>query len=112
MSPERVRRVIRFLVLFLTCVPAVACEYPDEGNLPLRRAVSKVKYLPEMENWAAAMHKAGEVVQYALLLDQPAHKRGVCYWPIEARAEGKVWRRFYVTPDGKRLLQPDADTNK
>ncbi len=100
--------MFRFLILFLACMPALACNYPNEGNMPLRRAVSKVKYLPQTEAWAAAMHKAGEVVQYALLLDQPAHKGGVCYWPIEARAQGKVWRRFYVTPDGKRLVQPDA----
>jgi hypothetical protein len=96
--------VIRFLVLFLTCVPAVACDYPDEGNMPLRRAVGKVKFLPETQVWAASMHKAGAVVQYALLLNEPKRRRGRCYWPIEARAEGKVWRRFYVTPDGKSVL--------
>src|SRR5262245_44446835 len=51
--------VIKFagLVILLFCAPALACEYPDEGNLPLRRAVSKVKYLPDTEAWASAMHK-------------------------------------------------------
>lgn len=50
------------------------------------------------------MHKAGAVVHYALLLDQPRLDKGRCYWPVEVRAEGKLWRRFYVTPDGKDLL--------
>jgi hypothetical protein len=86
------------------CGAALACEYPDEGNMPLRRAVSKVKYLPETEAWAAARHEAGAVVQYALLLDRPKLAKGRCFWPVEVRAEGKLWRRFYVTPDGKELL--------
>ena len=96
--------MIRFLVLLLFCGAALACDYPDEGNMPLRRAVSKVKYLPETEAWASAMHKTGAVVQYALLLDQPRLEKGRCYWPVEVRAEGRLWRRFYVTPDGKDLL--------
>jgi hypothetical protein len=96
------------LVLFLVVGSALACEYPDEGNMPLRRAVSKVKFLPETEAWASSMHKAGEVVQYALLLDEPRQERGRCYWPVEVRAQGKVWRRYYVSPDGKKLLRPEA----
>ena len=83
---------------------AIACDYPDEGNLPLRRAVTKVKLLPETEAWAAAAHKSGAVVQYALSLDREWHKGGRCYWTVEARAEGNTWRRFYVSPDGKRVL--------
>lgn len=73
--------------------------------MPLRRAVSKVKYLEETEAWASRMHKSGAVVQYALLLDEPKTVKGRCYWPVEVRAEGKLWRRFYVTPDGKTLLR-------
>jgi hypothetical protein len=96
------------LLFFLACCPAFACDYPDEGNMPLRRAVSKVKFLPETEAWAATMHKTGAVVQYALLLDEPRHERGRCYWPVEVRAEGKLWRRYYVSPDGKSLLRPAA----
>jgi hypothetical protein len=92
------------LLLCVSCGPVLACEYPDEGNMPLRRAVSKVKYLPETEAWAASMHKAGEVVQYALRLDEPFREAGRCYWPVEVRAGGKLWQRFYVTPDGNRLL--------
>src|SRR6185295_19479441 len=73
---ERARPLrLLFLVLLLACGPVLACEYPDEGNMPLRRAVAKVKYLPETEAWAASMHKAGAVVQYALRLDQPKQER-------------------------------------
>ena len=95
-------------VLLLLCLPALACEYPDQGNLPLRRAVSRVKYLPETEAWARSMHQAGAVVQYALLLDAPLQRGGRCYWPVEVRAEGRLWRRFYVTPDGRWLLPARA----
>ena len=94
----------RFMILCFVCMPALACEYPDLGNLPLRRAVSKVKYLPETQAWASSMHESGAVVQYALLLDQPHRSRGRCYWPLELRADGKLWRRYYVSPDGTRLL--------
>ena len=91
--------------LLFVCAPALACDYPDEGNMPLRRAVAQVKYLPETEAWAAAMHEAGAVVQYALYLDQPKRENGRCYWPVEVRAGAELWRRFYVTPDGKRILK-------
>ena len=97
--------MIRFLVLFLISASALACDYPDEGNMPLRRAVGKVKFLEETEAWASRMHDKGAVVQYALLLDQPKIEKGRCYWPVEVRAEGQLWRRFYVTPDGKELLK-------
>lgn len=96
--------MIRLLILFLFSGSALACAYPDEGNMPLRRAVSKVKYLPETEAWALERHKTGAVVQYALLVEQSKMANGRCYWPVEVRAEGKLWRRFYVTPDGKHLV--------
>ena len=86
--------------LFFITAPALACEYPDQGNMPLRRAVAQVKYLPETEAWAAAMHEAARVVHYALYLDQPKLLNGRCYWPVEVRAGKSLWRRFYVTPDG------------
>lgn len=98
----------RFLVLCFVCFPAFACDYPDEGNLPLRRAVSKVKYLPDTQAWASAMHESGAVVQYVLRLDQPHRERGRCYWPLELRARGVLWRRYYVSPDGKSVLRPAA----
>lgn len=81
----------------------LACEPPDQGNLPLRRAVTKVRTLPEVETWAKAAHDAGAVVQYALRLDQPVRDGRQCYWPVDVNAEGKTWRRFYVTPDGQSL---------
>src|SRR3954471_2619064 len=85
-----------------------ACTYPDEGNLPLRRAVSRVKYLPEAEAWAAGERKEGVVVQYALSLAREWHRNGRCYWIVEARARGETWRRFYVSPDGKSVLSEDG----
>ena len=96
--------MVRFLILLFISLPAVACEYPNEGNMPLRRAVSKVKYLPETETWARAMQKTGAVVHYAVLLDEPRYLKGACYWPVEVRAGSNVWRRYYVSPDGKRVL--------
>ena len=95
-------------LLFLVCCPAFACSYPDEGNMPLRRAVTKVKLLPETEAWATWIHKRGAVVQYALLLEEPMREKGRCYWPVEVRAEGKVWRRYYVSPDGKSVLRQEG----
>ena len=98
---------IGFAALLWCAVGAQACDYPDLGNLPLRRAVTKVKLLPETEAWSAYVHKTGAIVQYALLLEQPVNHAGRCYWTVDAIAEGKVWRRFYVTPDGKRVLDED-----
>jgi len=89
-----------FLIL-LFCAPALACDYPDEGNLPLRRAVSRVRLLPQIEAWAQAMRRQGAAIQYAVLLDQPLRDKGRCYWPVEVRAGTQLWRRFYVTPEGK-----------
>ena len=97
--------MIRCAALLLVCLPAVACDYPDEGNMPLRRAVSKVRNLPETQAWAAEMHKSGAVVHYALQLDAPLDRAGRCYWPVDVNANGNTWRRFYITPDGKRLLK-------
>jgi hypothetical protein len=33
-------------------LPGFACELPDEGNMPLRRAVTRVEMLPEVHAWA------------------------------------------------------------
>ena len=100
---------IRWLIALLVFpLAALACDYPDEGNLPLRRAVTKVKLLPATEAWAAAVHKTGAVVQYALSLDREWRRNGRCYWTVEARAEGRTWRRFYVSPDGKTVLSENG----
>lgn len=76
--------------------------------MPLRRAVSRVKFLPDTEAWAAAQHKDGVVVRYVLSLDHDRHQHGRCYWTVEARARGDTWRRFYVSPDGRSLLSEDG----
>ena len=75
--------------------------------MPLRRAVSKVRMLPETEAWSSHMHKTGAIVHYAVLLDAPVTEAGRCYWPVEVRAGDKLWRRFLVTPDGKRIISKD-----
>ena len=71
--------------------------------MPLRRAVTKVRLLPETEAWASDVHKTGVIVHYALHLDQPRFAEGRCWWPVDVRAGEKLWRRFYVTPDGKQV---------
>lgn len=96
------------LPLLLFPLAAAACDYPDEGTMPLHRAITRVKLLPETEAWAAAAHKSGTVVQYALSLDRDWRKDGRCYWTVEARAEGATWRRFYVSPDGRSVLHDDG----
>ena len=104
------------LVLLLFPLSAAACDYPDEGTMPLHRAVTKVKLLPQTEAWAAELHKSGTVVQYALMLDHEWRRDGGCYWTVDARAEGRTWRRFYVSPNGKSILnesgQPLAATQR
>lgn len=96
------------IALAAVSLTATACAYPDEGNLPLRRAVSRVKYLPDTQAWAAALHNEGVVVQYALFLERDWHRNGRCHWMVEARARGQTWRRFYVSPDGNSVLSEDG----
>ena len=85
----------------LVAAPAFACDYPDLGNLPLRRAVTRIEMLPEVSAWARGRIEKGAKPQYAVRLDQPVREAGKCYWPVEVRAEGELWRRYLVTPDGK-----------
>jgi hypothetical protein len=80
-----------------------ACEYPDEGRMPLRRAVTRIEMLPEVHEWHRAMVEKGSKPQYAVRLDEPVREGGKCYWPVEVRAEGKLWRRYFITPDGKNI---------
>ncbi len=75
--------------------------------MPLRRAVTKVQLLSEVDAWAEAMRRNRVAVQYLVRLDDPVHERGRCYWPVEVRADGKLWRRFLVSPDGKSVRQHD-----
>jgi hypothetical protein len=100
----------RFATLVLVMpLTGIACDYPDEGTMPLHRAVTKVKLRPEAEAWAKDWLRQQVVVQYALLLDESRTIGGRCYWMVEARAAGSVWRRYYVTPDGRRVLSETAD---
>lgn len=84
--------------------PAVACPFPDEGNMPLRRAVTRVDLLPETIAWSAAERRDGVIVHFAVLLEETVRAEGRCHWTLEARAGERVWQRFYVTPDGRSLL--------
>jgi hypothetical protein len=88
----------------LVSSPAFACDYPNEGAAALQRALAKVKQLPETEAWQTEKRKAGEPVQFRLLLEKEAWFNRKCYWTVEAVAKDAVWRRFYVSPDGKSVL--------
>jgi|GraSoiStandDraft_24_1057298.scaffolds.fasta_scaffold602075_1 hypothetical protein len=102
------------LILLVLVLPSVAaaCDYPDEGTMPLHRAVTKVKLRPEAEAWAKDWLRREVVVQYALLLDESRTIGGRCYWTVEARAAGSVWRRYYVTPDGRKVLSAGPQSLK
>jgi hypothetical protein len=88
--------------LLAAACAAQACEVPGDGT-SLRRALLKVKYLPETEAWELAARNSA-TVQYVLSLDAPREVEGRCYWPIEARSDGKLWNRFYATPRGESVL--------
>ncbi|MDH3320466.1 MAG: hypothetical protein OEO84_12365 [Betaproteobacteria bacterium] len=88
--------------LLAAACAAQACEVPGDGT-SLRRALLRVKYLPETETWELAARKT-HTVQYVLSLDAPLDLEGRCYWPIEARSNGTLWRKFYATPRGEFLL--------
>jgi hypothetical protein len=60
--------------------------------------------LPEVEAWARSIQQNGVKPQYVVQLDAPVREGKRCYWPVEVRAEGKLWRRYLVTPDGKGVL--------
>jgi hypothetical protein len=92
--------------LALAALPGFACEYPDQGNMPLRRAVTRVEMLPEVHAWAGEMIRSGAKPQYVVRLDEPQRKSGLCFWTVEVYAEGKLWRTFLVSPDG-RFVRPD-----
>ena len=93
-------------VTLALALPALACDFPDEGaNTAWRRAVSKVKYLPETEAMAEMQSRDRNVVQYVVSLDRPRQLAGRCWWPVEVRVEGKLWKRFLVTPDGSAVRE-------
>jgi len=85
-------------------LPAAACEVPDEGGTPWRRAVAKVRYLPETEAMVQ-MQPDRSLLRYVLSLDDPRHLAGRCWWPVEVRVDGRLWKRFLVTPQGDALRE-------
>ena len=92
------------LALSLAASPALACSVPgDEGDLPLRRLVTRVKHLPETEAWLKTLPE-GVAAQFVLLVGAAERIRGRCYWPVEVRAGGELWRRFLVAGDAGRVL--------
>ena len=97
-------RIPALLLLALLAQPLFACEVPDDGSAPLRRAVTRVKYLPQTEAWQKSLPD-GSIAQYVLRVDSPQRIRGRCYWPVEVRAGGKLWKRFFVTADGARVTE-------
>jgi len=85
---------------------ALACEAPaDLEGAPWRVAVARVKYLPEVEAWAEYQQRERNVVQYVVRMDEPKTLQGRCHWPVEVRADGKLWRRYLVTPDGRTAVE-------
>jgi hypothetical protein len=91
------------LALAAGSAQAAGCQVVDDTGSPLRRAVNKVKYLAETEAWERAAMKTA-AVQYVLLVNEPIRRGKHCYWPVEARAGGELWHRFYVTARGERVL--------
>jgi hypothetical protein len=89
---------------FLLPVSALACPYPDDGAASLERALRSVQTLPETQAWQSEKRKTGEPVQFRLLLEKEAWFDRKCYWTVEALAKNELWRRFYVSPDGKNVL--------
>jgi hypothetical protein len=90
--------------LCVVSLHAFPCPFPDEGNMPLRRAVTRVDLLPETIAWSTAERRDGVIVHFAVLLEETISANGRCHWTLEARAGERVWQRFYITPDGKSLL--------
>ena len=93
-----------FSLILWFAAPAIACEVPDDGSAPLRSAVTRVKHLAETEAWQKALPE-GTVAQFVLRLDSPRKIRGGCYWPVEVRAGGGLWKRFFVSADGRRVVK-------
>ncbi len=104
--PRR-RRVAAGLILLLAAPSAAfACDLPaDEGSAPMRRLVARVKFLPETEAWAERMSQARATVHYILHVDDPHRVSGRCHWPVEVRAEDRLWKRFLVSAEGGSVIE-------
>ena len=95
------------MCLLAAPLPGFACELPDEGNTPLRRAVTRVEMRPEVHAWARERIEQGVTPRYLVRLDDPVRVDGRCYWPVEVRSAGKLWRTYLVSPDGKHVKPHD-----
>ncbi|MGQ0510251.1 MAG: hypothetical protein ACT4P9_06515 [Betaproteobacteria bacterium] len=107
--PRRGRVAAGLTLLLAATLPAAACELPvDEGSAPMRRLVARVKYLPETESWSELMSRTRTTVHYILLLEEPRRVDGHCHWPVEIRAEDKLWKRFLVPGAGGKVIELPA----
>jgi hypothetical protein len=104
MLPAQFVKNAGFSLILAIAAPALACTVPGDGSAPLRGVVTRVKHLPETEAWQKALPE-GSIAQFVLLVDSPRRIRGACYWPVEVRASGELWKRFFVSADGKRVLK-------
>jgi hypothetical protein len=95
---------VGFSLILAIAAPAFACNVPDDGSAPLRGVITRVKHLPETEAWQKALPE-GAIAQFVLLVDSPRKVKATCYWPVEVRARGELWRRFFVSADGKHVLK-------
>lgn len=77
--------------------------------MPLRRAVTRIEMLPEVDAWAREKQRNGVKPRYVVRLDEPVREAGRCYWPVEVHADGKIWRRFLISPDGKQIRRLTRD---
>ena len=106
MKADLIKYALALLSASLALPAAAACDYPDEGNRPLRRAVARVQLLPEIEAWSRLVQENGGVAQFIVLLEDTVRARGgYCYWTVEVAENGRLWQRYYITPDGKRLVK-------
>ena len=101
--PSVVRPHLIGALALCASLSAFACDYPDEGNMPLRRALARIQMLPETAEWERARRDAGELVLYELSLLETLEKDRKCYWTVRVTSNGALWKRFYVTPDGKSV---------
>jgi hypothetical protein len=91
------------LAVLVSATPAFCCEYPDQGTMPLHRAVKRVELIPAVVEWTNMERDAGRVVSFIVQLDQPVRIGRKCLWTVDVSSAGKLWERFYVSPDGRSV---------
>jgi len=70
---------------FAVPLAVAARDYPDEGTMPLHRAVTKVKQLPEMEAWAADWLRKSRGAVRAAARANAAFRRPLLLDGVDAR---------------------------